>query len=105
MNIKSMLVLCFAAIAMTGIVSNASAQGKTRAEVRQELIQAEANGADLVTDTSYPDVAPIFQAQVQGAPRSHDDVGGSTTATATGNAAGAARCVGPNDFCTPYFGS
>jgi len=42
------------------ISSSAFAQEKTRAEVRQELIQAQNNGLDLVTDESYPDVSPIF---------------------------------------------
>ena len=40
--------------------SSAFAQEKTRAEVEQELIQAEHNGLDLVTNESYPDVSPIF---------------------------------------------
>jgi len=44
--------------------SSAFAQGKTRAEVYQELIEAEQNGLNYVTDTSYPDVNPIFAQQV-----------------------------------------
>ena len=44
--------------------SSAFAQGKTRAEVYQELIEAQQNGLNYVTDTSYPDVNPIFTAQV-----------------------------------------
>jgi hypothetical protein len=40
--------------------SSAFAQEETRAEVRQQLIQAEHNGLDLVTDESYPDISPIF---------------------------------------------
>jgi Domain of unknown function (DUF4148) len=46
-------------IALAGAMTNASAQEKTRAEVRQELIQAENNGLRFVTDTSYPEVNPI----------------------------------------------
>jgi len=44
--------------------SSAFSQGKTRAEVYQELIEAQQNGLNYVTDTSYPDVNPIFAAQV-----------------------------------------
>src|SRR5260370_39580532 len=51
-------------LASAGIVSNVSAQEKTRAEVRQELIQAENNGLRFVTDASYPDVSPVFAQQV-----------------------------------------
>ena len=44
--------------------SSAFAQGKTRAEVYQELIEAQQNGLNYVTDTSYPEVNPVFAAQV-----------------------------------------
>jgi Domain of unknown function (DUF4148) len=44
--------------------SGAFAQGKTRAEVYQELIDAQQNGLHYVTDTSYPAVNPIFMVQV-----------------------------------------
>jgi hypothetical protein len=47
-------------LAMAGVTSNAFAQEKTRAEVRQELIQAENNGLHFVTETSYPGINPIF---------------------------------------------
>jgi hypothetical protein len=42
----------------------ALAQGKTRAQVYQELVEAKRNGLDFVTDASYPDVAPINQTVV-----------------------------------------
>jgi hypothetical protein len=45
--------------------SNAFAEGKTRAEVYQELIEAQQNGLDFVTDTSYPAVDPLYVPQVQ----------------------------------------
>ncbi|WP_345814597.1 DUF4148 domain-containing protein [Paraburkholderia sp. PREW-6R] len=45
--------------------SSAFAQGKTRAEVYQELIEAQQNGLNYVTDASYPDVSPVFAQQVQ----------------------------------------
>ena len=104
-------------LASTGIASNASAQEKTRAEVRQELIQAEDNGLRFVTDASYPDVAPSLVPQVarlqrQGEGGMGGDMSG-TSAAGTGAAGGrvdqghvaAPACVGPVSFCTLYFGS
>jgi Domain of unknown function (DUF4148) len=44
--------------------SSAFAQGKTRAEVYQELIEAQQSGLNYITDTSYPDVNPIYLPQV-----------------------------------------
>ena len=44
--------------------SSAFAQGKTRAEVYQELIEAQQNGLNYITESSYPDVNPLFAAQV-----------------------------------------
>ena len=51
----SLLVVTFA-----GIAANASAEGLTRAQVRQQLIEAENNGLLSSTDTSYPEVSPAF---------------------------------------------
>ena len=57
--------LAIAAISLVALMSSgAFAQSKTRAEVYQELIEAQQNGLNYVTDTSYPDVNPIFEAQV-----------------------------------------
>jgi hypothetical protein len=110
----SMIVL-----ASAGIVSNVSAQEKTRAEVRLELIQAENNGLRFVTDTSYPEVDPIFAQQVarlkqQNGSGTGPETSGSSAAghrdvtararTAQGHT-GTPSCVGPVSFCTPYFGS
>jgi len=44
--------------------SSAFAEGKTRAQVYQELIEAQQNGLDYVTDSSYPAANPIFAQQV-----------------------------------------
>jgi hypothetical protein len=100
-------------LAIAGTTSNAFAQEKTRAEVRQELIQAENNGLHFVTDTSYPGVNPIFEQQAARLKhQSESGVGADTTgSSATGTARlakhhpAAQACVGPVDFCTPYFGS
>ena len=56
----SMVALSPAVLASSG----AFAQGKTRAEVYQELTEAQPSGLNHVTQTSYPDVNPIFTAQV-----------------------------------------
>jgi hypothetical protein len=42
--------------------SSAFAQGKTRAEIYQELIEAQQNGLNYITESSYPDVDPMFAA-------------------------------------------
>src|SRR5258708_19518518 len=63
MNRRSSIALSMVFLAMAGITSNAFAQEKTRIEVRQELIQAENNGLHFVTDTSYPEINPIFEQQ------------------------------------------
>jgi hypothetical protein len=111
MKTRNAMALSLVLLATAGFVSNASAHGKTREQVRQELIQAENNGLRFVTNTSYPDVAPMYQQQV--AQLRHVNNSGYGTETA-GSAAAAKRvapdsapseCVGPISFCTPYFGS
>jgi len=119
MNKRYVFGLSMLLLASAGIASNASAQEKTRAEVRQELIQAENNGLRFVTNTSYPDVNPIFAQQAAQLKQQNEsgtgaDVSGSS-ATGQREAAGKAgigqsrsaipACVGPVSFCTPYFGS
>jgi Domain of unknown function (DUF4148) len=116
MNARIRIALCVTLFATAGIATGASAQEKTRAEVRQELIQAENNGLRFVTDTSYPDVNPMFEQQVARLRQQSDSGSGSGGAaqsglTATGkpanraNAADSSACVGPISFCEPYFGS
>ena len=56
----AMVAISLAVLASSG----AFAQDKTRAEVYQELIEAQQNGLNYVTETSYPDVNPIYAAQV-----------------------------------------
>ncbi|MBP0595810.1 DUF4148 domain-containing protein [Paraburkholderia sp. LEh10] len=109
----ALLTVSIAALVSTGFASSAFAQEKTRAEVRQELIQAEQNGSQFVTDTSYPDVAPIYQQQVahQKAAEDSEGVGAGMAGThasgsrMTGANAGMSSCVGPVSYCTVYFGS
>ncbi|MDE1184249.1 DUF4148 domain-containing protein [Paraburkholderia sp.] len=115
---KTRLVVALAVIASTSFafVSNASAQEKTRAEVRQELIQAENNGSRFVTDTSYPAVNPIFAQQVarlqqqnqsgEGPAMSGSSAAGKRVADSAPHASnGNTECVGPAGFCVPFFGS
>lgn len=100
----SLLVLTCA-----GIASAASAQGLTRAEVRQQLVQAEADGSRFVADASYPDVSPVFQQQVARQKQRDESTGGVASGNSAADAghadASSAPCVGPASFCTLYFGS
>ncbi|MGF6851381.1 DUF4148 domain-containing protein [Paraburkholderia sp. CI3] len=113
MKMKFAMGVSLIVLASAGVVTNASAQEKTRAEVRQELIEAENNGSRLVTDASYPEVSPIFAQQAAQLQQRHESGTGSsmsgTSAMGTGVAGNAGgtqpACVGPMGFCTPYFGS
>lgn len=108
-----LLTMSVAVLASTGIFSNAYAQEKTRAEVRQELVQAENNGQRFVTDTSYPEVNPIFAQQAAKLRQQNDTGVGAVMSGASGSGGMAAMrgttggesCVGPVSFCTPFFGS
>ncbi|WP_144025722.1 DUF4148 domain-containing protein [Paraburkholderia xenovorans] len=100
--------------AASGISINAQAQEKTRAQVRQELIEAERNGLNFASDTSYPDVAPIFEQQVARLKQQTSDSGMGVATTGTSDAghikretppSGPSACVGPVSFCTIYSGS
>ncbi|NPT40258.1 DUF4148 domain-containing protein [Paraburkholderia sp. 1N] len=51
--------------------SSAFAQSRTRAEVYHELIEAQQSGLNYVTETSYPEVNPIYAAQVKRIKRDH----------------------------------
>ena len=99
--------------AAAGIAINVQAQEKTRAQVRQELIEAERNGLNFVSDTSYPDVAPIFEQQVARLKQQNSDSGMGVSTTGTSGAGHVKRetppsdpsaCVGPVSFCTIYSG-
>lgn len=113
MNKRTMSIALILAAA-AGISINAHAQEKTRAQVRQELIAAERNGLNFVSDTSYPDVAPIFERQVARLKQQNSDSGMGVATTGTSNAGRIKRetppsslsaCVGPVSFCTIYSGS
>ena len=114
MNTHWLVAAAVAAISLAGIAPHASAQALTRAQVRQQLIDAENNGLRFVTDTSYPDVSPLFQQQAERMPERQASaaVGGDPATSseagkpaATSPRRGAAACVGPASFCAIYFGS
>jgi 4-diphosphocytidyl-2C-methyl-D-erythritol kinase len=130
---RSIFLALVVTLSSAALTTNTFAQGKTRSQVRQELIDAQNNGLNFVTDASYPDVSPIYQQQVaqlkilhsgsgpmtagtsdagQKAEVSTDhghtqDIGNATqnSATPTDNSHASNDCVGPAGFCNPYFGS
>ena len=114
MKHRNFILTLALAISSAALTANASAQGKTRAEVRQELIDAQNNGLNFVTDASYPDVSPIYQQQVERLKMLHSGSGPATSSTSdAGQKADVPMdkshakddCVGPAGFCNPYFGS
>ncbi|WP_232447884.1 DUF4148 domain-containing protein [Burkholderia ubonensis] len=97
-----------------GIAVGAPAQEKTRAQVRQELIDAQRNGLNFITDTSYPVVAPIFEQQVNRLKQQNSDSGMGSAMTGTSETGRVKRqsppsdpatCVGPVSFCDIYSGA
>jgi hypothetical protein len=113
MSIRHAMFATFIALASVGAVTQASAQGLTRAEVRQQLIEAENNGSRFVTDTSYPDVSPVFAQQVaaqqqqrmaQTQPRVAQS-GMGMPMPGTSESGAPQKCVGPASFCNIYQGS
>ncbi|CAG9204174.1 conserved exported hypothetical protein [Paraburkholderia tropica] len=119
MSIRRAMFATFIALASVGAAAQASAQGLTREEVRQQLIEAEANGSRFVTDTSYPDVSPVFAhqvaaqqptqqraqqrvAQTQADPAAQSGMGMPMHGTSESGAPQV--CVGPASFCNIYAG-
>jgi hypothetical protein len=102
------LTMTVVALALTVDFSNAFAQAKTRDEVRQELIQAENDGSRFVTDTSYPDVSPMYQQQVAQMKAQHansgEGVGTSGSSLSGGRVERSRPCVGPVSYCNLYSG-
>ena len=65
--------------------SSAFAQGKTRAEVYQELIEAQNNGLNYITDTSYPDINPVYAKVVEQMQQQHLAQQNAAKLTSNGN--------------------
>jgi len=114
MKVRNILGSILTAAICGAAVTDAGAQGKTRAEVRQELIDAENHGLNLVTDSSYPDVSPIYQQRLD---QMNSVQGNGTGAGSSGTSASGAKnvppnsprspgsmddCVGPVSFCNIY---
>jgi Domain of unknown function (DUF4148) len=107
------IALLISFVAIAGTCNVASAQEKTRAQVRQELIEAESNGMDLVSDTSYPDVATIYKGQVAQRQAAVDSgMGAAADGTSAEGKVGVATphaenssCAGPASFCNVFFGA
>jgi hypothetical protein len=64
-SIMKKLSFAVLSIVVLAVSSSAFAEGKTRAQVYQELIEAQQNGLDYITDASYPDVNPAFTRVVE----------------------------------------
>ncbi|WP_322034040.1 DUF4148 domain-containing protein [Paraburkholderia sp. J76] len=109
MIIRRPLFALLVATACIGAASTASAQELTRAQVREQLIEAQANGSQFVTDSSYPEVSPVFaqqvaQAKAQQQQQQPTGMGAPMQGTSDAGAPRAA-CVGPVSFCNLYSGS
>jgi Domain of unknown function (DUF4148) len=63
--IMKKIALTALSVVILAASSSVFAQGKTRAEVYQELIEAQKNGLDYITDASYPEVNPAFTHRVE----------------------------------------
>ena len=98
-----------ASVAMSAallVSSGAFAEGLTRAEVRAQLVAAEQNGSQLVTDASYPDISPFYPKQVaKNAGADVNAYGGAMSGSASSAGRGMGTCVGPVSFCNLYAGS
>jgi hypothetical protein len=109
MNARRPLIASLIALGCIGALSTASAQGLTRAQVREQLIEAQANGSQFVTDTSYPDVSPVFAQQVAHAKaqQQQQPASGMGAPMQGTSDAGAPQttCVGPVSYCNIYSGS
>ena len=65
--------------------SSAFAQSKTRAEVYQELVEAQNNGLNYITDSSYPDINPVFAHVVEQMRQQHLAQQNAAKVTSNGN--------------------
>jgi len=111
--IKRIVIVSLMFCAAVGIATSAPAQEKTREQVRQELIEAESNGLNSVTDASSTDVAPISEEQAAGLKQQKDYGGTGAEMTGRSDAGHIKRktspsappaCVGPVSFCDIFFG-
>jgi len=109
---KKIALFVMSAAVLVSSSAFAQARGLTRAEVRQQLVEAQQDGSQLVSNTSYPDVARIYTNQVTQAKQGTSAYGGVTAGSSARSAhflnIGSPRheaCVGPYSFCNIYAGS
>ncbi|QIE28490.1 hypothetical protein SBC1_65940 (plasmid) [Caballeronia sp. SBC1] len=115
---KTLALLTLSAAVL--VSSSAFAQGLTRSEVRQQLVEAQQNGSEYVSNASYPDISPVFQNQAEKQAGKQAETQSKNASAYGGVAAGSnasaprARmsgtqspetCVGPVSFCNIYAGS
>jgi hypothetical protein len=116
MKLLATLTMSAAVLASTTFFTHAFAQEQTRAEVRQELVQAENNGSRFIADASYEDADPGNQDLVtpqqaqhsgsgEGAGMSGANQSGRRTTRPDTSSGKQQACVGPESFCNLYFGS
>lgn len=113
MRIRTAMSAALVTLAIAGFASAASAQGLTRAEVRQQLVEAAANGSPFVSDTSYPDVSPVFAQRFAHVNAQNPDYGPAMSGSSVSGGGTASvnhrdvadNCVGPASFCAIYRGS
>ncbi|WP_080428736.1 DUF4148 domain-containing protein [Burkholderia ubonensis] len=100
------VAIALAIVTLPAVSTCASAQQRTREEVRQELIQSINDGARYVTDTSYPVVSPMYEREIEKLRQANHaalDTRASSPNAAQGESA-PEPCVGPASFCNVYFG-
>lgn len=114
MKALSLIVMSAAVL----VSSSAFAQGLTRAEVKQQLVEAQQDGSRFVTNASYPDISPVYADQAARLKASSEIASTASTDTSayggmpagTSSVAKSSRmspeaCVGPVSFCNIYAGS
>ncbi|QSN63156.1 DUF4148 domain-containing protein [Caballeronia sp. M1242] len=114
MNTIAKVVLSVAAfVAPAFAFAQAQTGPVTRAQVKAELVQLERAGFSPATgeNATYP--ADIQAAEAKVAARNaqeayggmHSGGGASGSMRRGGSSSAAADCVGPADFCVPFFGN
>src|SRR5471032_1693194 len=111
-KMKKIALFVMSAAVLASSSAFAQAQGLTRGEVRQQLVEAQQDGSQLVSNASYPDVARIYTNQVAQAKQGTLAYGvvavGSSVSTpsfASACTPSHEACVGPYSFCNMYAGS
>jgi len=108
---KQLSVVIFIVASFTSSI--AIAQGLSRAQVQQQLVEAQQNGTQHVTNSSYPDLGRVYQSQDPNPQtKAASAYGGVPSDTAVYGShalfpgtASREACVGPVSFCDLYKGS